>query len=159
MLQQINFPLHQQQHYDTQSRVLTEEQQKVLQQQQFEEDQTVDEAQGYIDESGNLCILQFAPETLDEPVGATSKQYSRHSTREKTRSSQKRRKKKKSKQHQAKATKELGKEKTCKQVFWAIKCDMAVNQYLKIKKKIFVLIGSFRIRLTTVIFGTITLLN
>jgi hypothetical protein len=110
LLQQINFPLHQQQpQYDTQSRVLTEE--VLQQQQQFEDDQAVDDAQGYIDESGNLCILQFAPETLDEPVGATAKQYSRHSTREKTRSSQKRRKKKKSKQHQAKATKELGKEK------------------------------------------------
>lgn len=121
MLQQINFPLHQQQQFDTQSRILTEEQQQlqqqVLEQQEFEEDQEVDEAQGYIDESGNLCILQFAPETLDGAVGATAKQFSRHSTREKTRSSQKRRKKKKSKQHQAKATKELGKEKTCKQNF------------------------------------------
>ena len=110
MLQQINFPLHQQQ-FDTQSRVLIEEQQQVLQQQQFLENPGVDEAQGYIDESGNLCNLQFAPETLDEAVGATAKQYSRHGTREKTRSSQKRRKKKKSKQHQTKATKELGKEK------------------------------------------------
>ncbi|KAL7021283.1 hypothetical protein ACKWTF_011822 [Chironomus riparius] len=105
LLQQINFPLNQQQQFDTQSRALTLEQQQVLQQQEFEEDQ--DEAQGYIDESGNLCILQFAPDTLDETVGATAKQFSRHSTREKTRSSQKRRKKKKSKQHQAKATKEL----------------------------------------------------
>ena len=109
MLQQINFPLNQQQQFDTQSRALTLEQQQVLQQQEFEEDQTVDEAQGYIDESGNLCILQFAPETLEETVGATAKLFSRHGTREKTRSSQKRRKKKKSKQHQAKATKELGK--------------------------------------------------
>jgi hypothetical protein len=113
LLQQINFPLHQQQQFDTQSRVLTEEQQQqqqVLEQQEFEEDQGVDEAQGYIDESGNLCILQFTPETLDEAVGARAKQFSRHGTREKTRSSQKRRKKKRSKQHQAKATKELGKE-------------------------------------------------
>lgn len=103
---QINFPLHQQQ-FDTQSRHLEEEQQHLQDNHSL--------AQGYIDESGNLCIIDY-PDAVDE-VGAASsetaaavhKQFSRHSTREKTRSSQKRRKKRKAKQQsQQSAKKELG---------------------------------------------------
>lgn len=103
---QINFPPHQPQ-FDTQSRHLEEEQ--LLQ-----DNNAL--AQGYIDESGHLCIIEY-PETVDEAVGAASsetahKQFSRHSTREKTRSSQKRRKKRKAKQQQSQqsAKKELGKD-------------------------------------------------
>lgn len=97
---QINFP----QQFDTESRHLEE--------QNLQDNHSL--AQGYIDESGNLCIIEY-PETVDEAVGATTsdiahKQFSRHSTREKTRSSQKRRKKRKAKQQQTpqSAKKELG---------------------------------------------------
>lgn len=96
---QINFS----QQFDTQSRHLEE-------QEQLQDNQL---AQGYVDESGNLCIIEY-PETVDEAVGATTsdtahKQFSRHSTREKTRSSQKRRKKRKAKQQTPQsAKKELG---------------------------------------------------
>jgi hypothetical protein len=110
LLQQINFPLHQQQ-FDTQSRAGDEQQQSANNQ---PEQQRAGTAQGFIDESGNLCILQFGPEPLDDceeaaaaATGATTK--SRHSTREKTRSSQKRRKKKKARQQKTKATKVFGK--------------------------------------------------
>lgn len=83
---QIDFPLSQKQQFDTKSRRLDESQ----------------PSQGYIDESGNLCLLQ-----LSEAVDGTAKQsISRHGTREKSRSSQKRRKKKKAKQP---AKRELGK--------------------------------------------------
>lgn len=96
---QINYP----QPYDTQSRQLEE-------QQHLQDNHSL--AQGYIDESGNLCIIEY-PETVDVAVGASSsetahKQLSRHSTREKTRSSQKRRKRRKAKQQQS-ARKERGK--------------------------------------------------
>lgn len=101
---QINFP--QQQQFDTKSRHL-DEQQKLLQDNHLYQHQHQHQpvAQGYIDEGGNLCIIEY-PETVDEAAGATNsakssaKQYSRHSTREKTRSSQKRRKKRKAKQQQ-----------------------------------------------------------
>lgn len=82
---QINFPLHQQQ-FDTQSR-------------RFEEPQA---PQGFIDETGSLCLLEFE-EKVD---GVVKEPKTRHGTREKSRSSQKRRKKKKTKQQ---AKKELGK--------------------------------------------------
>lgn len=82
---QINFPQHQQQ-FDTKSRRLEEPQ----------------APQGFIDESGNLCLLE-----LNDNVDGTAKEsISRHGAREKARSSQKRRKKKKAKQQ---AKKELGK--------------------------------------------------
>ncbi|KAG5672020.1 hypothetical protein PVAND_002182 [Polypedilum vanderplanki] len=106
LLQQLNYPLHQQQQqFDTKSRLLEEQQQQLqFSNQQDLQQQRTGTAQGFIDESGNLCILQFAPETLDdceEVAGASTKQ--RHSTREKTRSSQKRRKKKKARQQKTKA--------------------------------------------------------
>lgn len=87
---QINFPLHQQ-HFDTaQSRHLEEPQ----------------APQGFIDESGNLCLLQLS-ETVDGVASAAKHSTSRHgASREKTRSSQKRRKKKKVKQQ---AKREFGK--------------------------------------------------
>jgi hypothetical protein len=98
---QINLP----QQFDTQSRQLEE-------QQPLQDNHSL--AQGYIDESGNLCIIEY-PETVDVAVGASTsesahKQFSRHGTREKTRSSQKRRKKRKAKQQQTpqSAKKELG---------------------------------------------------
>lgn len=102
---QINFP---QQQFDTQSRQQhLDEQQKLLQDNQLYQHQHQHQpvAQGYIDEGGNLCIIEY-PETVDGAAGATNsakssaKQYSRNSTREKTRSSQKRRKKRKAKQQQ-----------------------------------------------------------
>lgn len=110
MLQQLSFPLHQQQ-FDTQSRHL-DDPQSIHQQEQLQQQQQSGSgsgtAQGYIDESGKLCILQFGPETINDEVdenniivqatGATTKQFNRHGTREKTRSSQKRRKKKKARQ-------------------------------------------------------------
>jgi hypothetical protein len=103
---QINFPLHQQQQFDTQSRHLDEQQQQLLQQDNNLLHQHQPVAQGYIDESGNLCIIEY-PETADAAVGATNslsiaKSLSRHGTREKTRSSQKRRKRRKAKQQPAK---------------------------------------------------------
>ncbi|CRK90037.1 CLUMA_CG003761, isoform A, partial [Clunio marinus] len=75
---QIEFPQHQQQHFEIPSRHLEEPQ----------------APQGYIDESGNLCLLQTA-ERVDRPNKQSS---SRHGTREKTRPSQKRRKKKRVRQ-------------------------------------------------------------
>jgi hypothetical protein len=107
---QINFPLHQQQQqqFDTQSRHLDEQQQQQLLQQDNLHQHHQPVAQGYIDESGNLCIIEY-PETADVAVGATNtnslsiaKSLSRHGTREKTRSSQKRRKRRKAKQQPAK---------------------------------------------------------
>lgn len=82
---QINFPVHQQQ-FDAQSRHLEEP----------------NAPQGFIDESGNVCLLQ-----AEDTVDITAKEsVSRHGTREKTRPVQKRRKKKRVKQP---AKKELGK--------------------------------------------------
>lgn len=100
---QINFP----QQFDTQSRQVEEEN-------LHHHHQPV--AQGYIDESGNLCIIEY-PETIDAVVGAElsssslAKQFSRHGTREKTRSSQKRRKRRKVKPQkpQESSKKEFGK--------------------------------------------------
>lgn len=83
---QINFPLHQQQ-FDTKSRRLEEPQ----------------APQGFIDESGNLCLLELN----DNVDGIAKESTSCHGTCEKARSLQKRRKKKKKAKQQAK--KELGK--------------------------------------------------
>lgn len=112
---QINFQ-QQQQQFDTQTRHL-DEQQKLLQDNHLYQHQHQHQpvAQGYIDEGGNLCIIEY-PETVDEAAaGATNsakssaKQYSRHSTREKTKSSQKRRKKRKARQQQTQQlSKDLG---------------------------------------------------
>lgn len=72
---QINFPLHQQQ-FETNT---TESHQL--------DDEQHNPAQGFFDESGNLCIV----ETQD---GVIKESIVRYNTREKSRSSQKRRKKK-----------------------------------------------------------------
>lgn len=94
---QINFPPHQeQQQFDEQ------QQDNLLNHQQ----ELHSVAQGYVDEGGNLCIIEYPDETLDGVVDATNtdliKQFSRHSTREKTKSSQKRRKRRKIRQQQKK---------------------------------------------------------
>lgn len=82
---QIKFPPHQQQ-FDAQSRHLEEP----------------NAPQGFIDESGNVCLLQ----PNDRVDRTANESISRHGTREKTRPVQKRRKKKKAKQQ---AKKEFGK--------------------------------------------------
>jgi hypothetical protein len=81
---QINFPQHQQQQFDTQKSRRLEEPKAPT---------------GFLDDSGNLCLVQ-----LDEAV---KESIARHGTKDKNRSSQKRRKKKKAKKQQLK--KELGK--------------------------------------------------
>jgi hypothetical protein len=91
---QINFPPHQPL-FDTQSRRLDESQQQPL-----------PPPQGFLDETGNLCVLQLDDENFDE---ASKQSISRHGTREKSRPPQKRRKKKRAKRQQQPAKKELGK--------------------------------------------------
>lgn len=88
---QINFPLHQQQ-LETTNNLATQEQQQTHQL-----DEQHNPAQGYFDESGNLCIV----ETLD---GVIKESIVRYNTREKTRSSQKRRKKKRRVKRQEQTT-------------------------------------------------------
>jgi sRNA-binding protein len=120
----VTFLDQQQQHFLLQQSALQinfptlRNQQQIQQNQQFISNTQEDsQAQGFIDESGNLCILQFDPETVDvnDSVAGgissnpTTVKQSRHSTKEKTRSSQKRRKKKRSKQQQAVKAKEFGK--------------------------------------------------
>jgi hypothetical protein len=89
---QINFPLNQQQLETTNNS--TQEQQQIHQL-----DEQHNPAQGYFDESGNLCIV----ETLD---GVIKESVVRYNSREKTRSSQKRRKKKRRVKRQEQTTAE-----------------------------------------------------